>query len=97
MTRLGKRQHAILFEAGRRLREFHSGENPLEAWTGLGMPSEYRTVVKAGLMRPTSREIPRCPQWYVLTEKGLYIVEGLGYLSGLPCPPGTLKHVLSLS
>lgn len=96
--KLGNRQKAILFEAGRRLAEFHEGEDPLKAWSGLGMPSEYQTVVKADLMRPISREYPRCAQWYVLTKKGLEQVKRLGYLAkNAKASPEIIKHVMTLS
>lgn len=95
--KLGNRQKAILFDAGRRLKTFHESENFLTAWAGLGMPSVYKTVVNADLMRPISREVKGCAQWYVLTEKGLSTVIELGYLEvGKPTPPELMKHVLQL-
>ncbi len=97
MKKLGIRQESILFEAARRLETFHKGEDPLKAWTGLGMPSEYKTAVTAGFMAPTSREVPKCVQWYVLTAKGLAAIKTFNIRGNKSCRPEVLKHTLRLS
>lgn len=69
--KLGRVQRNCLREAARRYCEFHRGENPETAWTGLGLPSDYYPVTRTGLMVPTSQEFPRCAQWYKLTPRGV--------------------------
>lgn len=77
MTRLGKKQLAILLEATRRYLAFQD-ENflkPLhQAWTGLGTVTTYRSVHKAGLMTIATKPNPGYMTWWKLTSKGAAIV-----------------------
>lgn len=77
-VKLTSRQRALLLEAMRRYTQFHPDEELTEAWTGLGYPSHYRPVLKAGLMTWVYGE-PKGSRahvgWLRLTEAGAAIVQ----------------------
>lgn len=65
---------SLFVEADRRFATFgvRDGKKLSEAWIGLGMPSEYKPAVVAGLMAPLhGRETPRCMSWYLFTAAGV--------------------------
>lgn len=64
----------LMEEARRRFESFglRQGRTLKDAWTGLGFPSEYKSVVEAGLMTPVGgKTTPRVLNWYRLTPKGV--------------------------
>lgn len=79
ISKLGKNQQAILYEAARRWLLFGKPEGKTlhTAWTGLGPHTTYRTVLDGGYMQYAC-SVPRNPghdAWYSLTPKGVEIVE----------------------
>ena len=76
-VKITKQIERLFDEAKRRYIQFASRDHePIdEAWLGLGTPSAYRQVVKAGLMVPIHSDpyLPRINHWYVFTEKGLKV------------------------
>ncbi len=71
--RLKAQERQCLIEAHRRLVNFHRGENPLTAWSGLGHRTDYKQVLESDLMRWMDDKGPpaRCMGWLILTTKGL--------------------------
>lgn len=72
---MSQKIEALMLEAKRRITMFHTDEDPLTVFSGLGTPSEYKPVVKAGLMKPSGEELPYVNNWYILTPKGLDYIE----------------------
>mgnify|MGYP001570460100 FL=1 len=78
ITRLSVRQHGLLCEALRRQTRFnlHDLKKPLtEAWTGLGLATDYKPAVDAGLMTCATKLNPGYMTWWKLTEPGAKIVQ----------------------
>jgi hypothetical protein len=65
----------LFAEAQRRYVMFNYRDNePLAtSWIGLGMASEYKPAVKAGLMESHGKYAPRCLGWFLFTDKGLQV------------------------
>lgn len=66
-----------LWEALRRYQNFglRDGKTLEQAWTGLGAPSTYKDVVKAGVMVPAcGPERARASNWYRLTPLGIRVM-----------------------
>lgn len=50
-------------------------EDIMKEWTGLGYPSEYKTTVENGFMKPAYLITkPRVLNWYCLTEMGAAVI-----------------------
>ena len=75
MTRLGRRQRAILREALRRYCRFHKGRTLTRGWTGLGTATDYAPVVRGGYMEVATGLNPGYDTWWRLTAKGAAIVQ----------------------
>ena len=60
-----------LKEAMRRYKQFHKGEDPLNAWTGLGYKTWYKPAISNGTMEFITPYNDRCLGWLRLTKKGL--------------------------
>jgi hypothetical protein len=74
--KLNKGLYYMLMEALRRYKKFNYGnESMTTAWTGLAYPSHAKSTVESGYMRFLNhRQISRCRDWLILTEKGAKIV-----------------------
>lgn len=57
----------LLTEAYRRYNMFHVGESLIDAWLGLGSPSQYQ---KSIYFKPKGEIQPRCDNWWKLTYRG---------------------------
>jgi DNA-binding MarR family transcriptional regulator len=62
-------ENRVLTEVYRRLKQLHSGNLDARLLILL-LPSEVKTLVKNGYLKPHSSETPRVINWYNLTEKG---------------------------
>jgi len=62
-----------LSEVRRRINEFKNGKKDAPM-IFLGYPSEVKTLVNKGILKPYSKESKRVLNWYNLTEKGIQII-----------------------
>jgi len=65
-----------LIEATRRYTRFRHGEALDRAWTGLGCATEFKQMVRRGLMEPVYSN-PGYTTWWRLTKMGAAIVQSL--------------------
>ena len=83
MKTFTKKQNESLSEIYRRLNCFHKGN--LDAnLLYLALPSEAKEIIKIGLIKPYSAEIPRALNWYNLTEKGKKFFANYTNKNGIP-------------
>lgn len=73
----------LLKEAYRRYMNSGNGRPLKIAWVGLGMPSHY----KSKYFRPLHRVTPRVLNWWLLSEKGIEVMEGLITAHPIPTDP----------
>ncbi len=64
-----------LKEALRRFEMFNRDKTLKDAWTGLGTATDYKLVVKAGLMEHVHGPNPRYLCWWRLTDAGVVRVQ----------------------
>jgi|TARA_R110000868_G_scaffold133308_2_gene344867 hypothetical protein len=69
MTKFTPTETIQLDEVKRRIKEFKNGDKNA---TGifLGYPSEVKSLVEKGILKPSYRETKRVLNWYDLTENG---------------------------
>jgi hypothetical protein len=71
---MNKKTYYALCEALRRYTRFHPHEELVQAWTGLGYVTEYKSAIDSGHMEFVRTPMYRCLGWLHLTEKGAKVV-----------------------
>lgn len=67
--KLSTHEKQVLSEIRRRIKEFKNGDKNARM-IFLGFPSEAKTLIQKGILKPYSGEAKRALNWYDLTEKG---------------------------
>jgi hypothetical protein len=90
-------QQWLLTEAWRRM---GMDSTPDLVFLGLGYPSQYKPVVKAGLMQSSFAETPKVLNWYKLTSDGEKIIKQMIRKHGCPRggkdPKGFVPHKIKI-
>lgn len=87
------KDQSLLMEAYRRKMMFHP-ERPLRGtWLGLGMPSRYKSEYFTTTDGKPAR--PRCNDWWVLTQKGIILMEWLILAVPFPAIGSELETALN--